>query len=740
MNVANSMRRYMSVMVFVLIGAYAVETLAQAVPRPRRRGYKYKVRIDSAPQQSAIYLDDKKYGIVGYTPWSGRLQRGDWVVILEKKGYNPVKRKIRVHRTRRTQTTFVPMVKKVVPAMLDITGTADKNAVNAEVWLDGQLQGNIPILLKVSDGRHLVEIKKKGFKDFSQWSTVKEGDRVSINPVLTALKVVKKGNILVTSDMDPAEVWIDGKKHSQPTPTMITGVTAGIHVVEVKKAPAMPWRQSVTVVENKTLKVNAGLKATIGGGGGTIQVLSNVEGAQVYLDGKLMGTVPMQVKQIKPGEHVVEVKAKGYITREKRVKVQQGSAEVLKLDMQAEASVSKNGTLKVVSPVPLAEVYLDGALLGKVPQSKETPPGEHFVVVKKAGFKDFKLKVVIESGQIKTITADLKAVGSIRFLSGAIMGAEVWLDGKVVGKTPFTLKDVDAGAHEISVRFPEHFHYTKTINVQGNKLTVVSAQLTKIDRGPTPADLKREQRGLTAFGAVPLPKGRSTMSIGAGYPYFVDGNIMVGAGELGGMGFDAGVLFRSFFSRSELGLVGRLNLAKSDPFSAGVFTSVGGGANFFDDTKRNSFFWDLGLAASLTGPGNVTVTGRAYLNIFSDRHCPSQSTAGTFDEGDPTTMCAAYNDGTLSAEARERVDALIDNVDSAGGTKDPTALFNRETRVRGMLSVIVEIAVRQRYNIWLIAEGAPFQVERAAYTDKFNKALFSEDISTYFRAGITYKF
>jgi len=708
---------------------YAAEAMAQPVPRPRRRGYKYRVRIDSAPQQAAIYLDDKKYGIVGYTPWNGRLQRGDWVLILEKKGYEPVRKTIRIHRQRSRQKHFIPMVKKVVPAMLDITGAADKHAINAEVWLDGQLQGNVPILLKVPDGRHLVEIKKKGFKDFSQWTSVKEGDRVTINPVLKPVKVMKKGNILVTSDMGPADVYVDGNKQTQTTPAMLQGVTAGVHVVEVRKSPAMPWRQTVTVVADKTIKVHAGLKATIGGGGGNLQVLSNVEGAKVYLDGKLMGTVPVKIKQIKPGDHVVEVKAKGYMTHEKRVKVQQGSAEVLKIDLNPEAAASKNGTIKVVSPVPEADVYLDGASLGKVPQTKDVPPGEHFVVVKKSGFKDFKIKVVLDSGQTKTITADLKAVGSIRLLSGALMGAEVWLDGRVVGKTPFTLKDVDVGTHEISIRYPEYYHYTKTIEVQGNKLTVVSAQLRAIDRGPTPEDLRREQRGLTAFGAVPLVKGRSTMSLGMGYPYFLDGNIMVGAGKLGGMGFDAGVLFRTFFSRSELGIVARLNLAHQDPFSAGVFTNIGGGANFFDNTKRSSFFWDIGLAASLTGPGNVTVTGRAYLNIYSDRHCPTM-TGGTFEESDPIDICTKYADGSLSTADKDRVDELLHD-------KSP---FKRESSVRGMLSVIFEIAVKQRWNVWLVFEGAPFQQERAAFTDDFSKALFSKDIGTYFRLGTTYKF
>jgi hypothetical protein len=733
MRIAYLLRRYAPLLAVVILTSMVADALAQAVPRPKRTGTQYRVRIDSAPQQAAIYLDDKKYGIVGYTPWEGRLQRGDWVVIIEKDGYQPTTRTIRVDRMRNVQETFIPLVKKEDPAQLDVRADADKNAFGAQVWLNGQLQGQIPVILKVGDGRHLVEIKKDEFESFTQWIEAKEGDRITVNPMLRPVQKARRGSILVEADVAGAEVYLDGNKHADLTPTIITDVTEGPHVIEVRKEPAMPWRQSVNVVADKTVKVSAQLQATMGGAGGTVRVLANVDGARAFLDGTEMGVVPIDIKDIRPGPHVIEVKATGYLSGEKRVTVSAGSSEVLKFDLMPAASGAV-GTLKIVSPVPEAVVFIDGENVGQVPQSREVSAGEHFVVVQQKGYKTFEQKLRIEPGQTITITAELKAAGSLQVLSNPA-GAQVYINGELFGPTPLRKDDLDVGEHVVKVQYPDYYDFEKRVTIAGGEREIVSATLEAIDTGPTAEELRREQRGLTSFSARTLPKGRSTIDASLGYPYYLDGSITVGAGRLWNFGFDAGVMFRSFFSRSELGMRARLMLADVDPFSFGVFTTMGGGSNFFDDSGRNTFFMNAGLAASLTALGSVTVTGRAYVDLWSDRHCPTlvddPTNPGTrvFD-GKPTTTCREYLADELTVDERMRVDKLLDGDD----------LFGREGGVRAMLQVAVEVAIYQRWNGYVLFEGAPFQRERPAYTNPFNAAMFGNDLGTYFRFGATHKF
>ena len=69
-----------------------------------------------------------------------------------------------------------------------------------------------------------------------------------------------------------------------------------------------------------------------------------------------------------------------------------------------------------------------------------------------------------------------------------------------------------------------------------------------------------------------------------------------------------------------------------------------------------------------------------------------------------------------------------------------TDMFGRDNGIRVMASVIAEVAIRQRWNLWFLLEGAPFQGERALFTNLFTGSMLSSDYDTYARMGVSYKF
>ena len=228
-----------------------------------------------------------------------------------------------------------------------------------------------------------------------------------------------------------------------------------------------------------------------------------------------------------------------------------------------------------------------------------------------------------------------------------------------------------------------------------------------------------------------------TVDFAAGYPYFLQAKINVGAGKIAKkFGFDASVGVRTMLARNELGLGARAMLADADPFSAGVFTDIWWGSKLLDDSRRNGFTWDVGAAASLTALSHVTITGRVYANIWSDRHCPELKTGGTggFD-GEPIPVCTDYQAGTLSADRMARINKL-----TTGSESDGWDFASREAGIRIMASVIAEVAVHQRWNFFGILEGAPFQEERALFTTDFSGPMFETDFNLYLRLGTSYKF
>ncbi len=693
----------------------------------------YAVKIDSAPPGATIYVNDKTCA-VGTTPWSGRLANGDNALIVELAGYEPSNKTFKVARSRKVQELFVPLVKKAEPPRIEVKADADPKGVGgAQVFLDGEMKGVAPITLTTTPGRHQLIIKKDGFEANEQWITAAENQTQTLLPTLKEIAKPKFGTIVVEADVPDAEVYIDGNKHPDNTPSVINNVIEGLHVIEVRKPPSLPWKQTVQVKANESTKVRADMQSTMHGGTGVVRVLSDAPGARAFIDGTDMGPVPVDIKDVKAGEHIIQVKAPGMMTGERKVTIAAGKSTIEKFDLNSETPADF-GTLKIVSMTPDALVFIDGAAVGKVPIDKKIAAGEHLVVVRLQNFKDFEQKVRVEAGQSHTVTAQLKKVGRIRVLSTPL-GADVFVNGKIIGKTPLD-EEVEVGDTIVRIELAGYQPWQETVTITGgDDVKPIAPELAIA--GLSEAELAAQQKGLSSFGARTLPRGRSTVDFSAGYPYFLTARINVGAGKIAKkFGFDAGVGVRTFLARNELGIGGRAMLADADPFSAGIFTDIWWGSKLLDDSRRNGFTWDVGVAASLTALSSVTITGRLYANIWTDRHCPELKTGGVggFD-GDPIDVCEKYMAGTLTADEQMRVNKLVN-----GDETEAWDFTARDGGIRFMASVIAEVAFRQRWNIFGILEGAPFQDERALFTNDFSGTMFDSDFVLYLRLGTSYKF
>jgi hypothetical protein len=717
----------------ILLALAATTGSAHAQSCPGSKPGKYKVKIDSAPQGATVYIESKQCPAVGVTPWSGALGKGDFTVIIEASGYEPATRSFKVAAVRKVQELFVPMTKR---PQIEIRSDADPNLVGATVTIDGQPQGAVqgPLTIVTTAGRHLIEIKKDGFQPLSQWVDLTTNPSIVLTPTLKEIAKPKYGEIVVEADVQDAEVYIDGNKHPDNTPAVIRNVIEGVHVIEVKKAPGPPWRQTVTVEATKQTKVRAELAPLLHGGVGVVRVLSDAPGARAFIDGTDMGSVPVDIKDVKAGEHIVQVKAPGFQVGEKKVAVTAGGSQIVKFDLNTEAPADQ-GTLKIVSSVPGAAVFIDGAAVGNVPQEKKLSAGEHPVVVRLEGYKQFEQKVAVVAGQTITVSADLKAVGRLRILSTPT-GATVTINGIPVGKTPFD-SEVEVGESVVRVENPGFQAFEQTLTIEGGKTQTVSRELAIA--GKSDSELSAEQKGLSSFGARTLPRGRSTVDFDAGYPYFLNGRITVGAGGYKRkFGFDATVGVRTMLARSELGIGGRMMVANNEPFAAALFANFWWGSKLLDDSQRNGVTFEGGIASSLTALSNVTITGRAYLQLWSDRHCPELLAGNKFEATDPTDTCEGYRK-YVAGETSELLEADRVRAEKLTGTKN-AEFFGRENGARFLLSVIAEIAVDQHWNVYGLLEGAPFQEERALFTSLFSGPMFESDYILYARIGLSYKF
>ncbi len=134
---------------------------------------------------------------------------------------------------------------------------------------------------------------------------------------------------------------------------------------------------------------------------GTLEVRSDVPGADVFLNGKRVGTTPYKASDLTPGKYSVKVEKAGYKSFEKRVDLA-SKPQVVRAKLAAALA-----TLRVEANVPGAQVLFDGKEQGTTPlEIPNVAPGRHELVVSADGYETRTETLEVESGK-RDIKVDL---------------------------------------------------------------------------------------------------------------------------------------------------------------------------------------------------------------------------------------------------------------------------------------------------------------------------------------------
>jgi hypothetical protein len=163
---------------------------------------------------------------------------------------------------------------------------------------------------------------------------------------------------------------------------------------------------------------------------GWIEVVSNVPGADVFIDRQdigAMGKTPY-TGHLKPGRHTLWVQKAGYQAASKDIDVEAGTATTHSLPLEMVAY----GTLKAGSKATEGgRLVVDGQPACTLPCEKQLGPGEHTLSVKKEGMEDYSGKLTVNRADLTTmdlgyspkpsrVKAWTYAVFSAAFLGGGI--------------------------------------------------------------------------------------------------------------------------------------------------------------------------------------------------------------------------------------------------------------------------------------------------------------------------------
>ncbi len=142
------------------------------------------------------------------------------------------------------------------------------------------------------------------------------------------------------------------------------------------------------------------------------------------------------------------------------------------------------------TPVDGVEVTIGGEVRGTTPLTIQgQPPGNVYVLARKEGFKDEGSSILLQEGRVAELEIEMRPRVGLLSLDSTPPGAEVVIDGEVIGQTPLNRYPLALGEHTYTLELDKHEIAEKTFVVEEDfhypfrhNLTPKQAQLTVITR------------------------------------------------------------------------------------------------------------------------------------------------------------------------------------------------------------------------------------------------------------------
>jgi len=590
--------------VSLLAALVAIAAPAHAAPKST------PVNIETTPAGAEVTLvEPAPERLLGLTPLKKvKIPVGPVKIRLRLQGYEDKTETLTIGPK---ETTFnVALVRKILPATLDLSG--DANSQGAEVAVDGEVKGKLPIKVSVPPGRHQIVARKAGFVSWEKWAEVTENQTATFEVVLKP-QDKPKGSLLLSSSPSGAEVRVNGAPKGK-APQVIENLDPGTYNVELELEGHKPWRQAATVKEGQRETVDGKLEpiaaAPVAAPVGELTVLCDAPKSSITVDGEDKGPPPAKVAALKAGEHIVECAAAGYPKATQVVVVKAGEVKTVQLSPKA-AAAATTGAISVVCNVATAKARI-GGVEKKVPCTFDNlPPGPQLVEVESAGYLADNKTVAVEATKTIEVRFDLKPFGKLRVTVPIGKRGQVYVAGEFKGEAhgdkPLVL-DLAPASYKVEVKEegPGGGHETRDVVVASGQTSPIDAQLIP------PPEPKVVRRSNPTSAHVNEP-GKGTVQLGIGIPVIAQATINAGIMDHVAAGIE---IRNTAHAITEFELQASYRLVGSSAFAVGAQGGLGGGLGA---DERNAFSFSAKGIASLLLGDTSSFSFYAHFRYFSDK-------------------------------------------------------------------------------------------------------------------------
>ena len=333
--------------------------------------------------------------------------------------------------------------------------------------------------------------------------------------VLTIVLLPRQGSVVVAisgpggRQVDSVQIFVDGKKVCDTSPCVAASLPAGTHFVKVA-APgyATPAPKPVKVSGGEEALVP--IELAIGGAGTGVKVTAEGSGLVLSVDGKEVGPLPQEIKDMSPGEHSIRVAGNDrYEPYEETVTVVPDQIKVigpLKLKVLRGLAVIEPGQNAERARVMLVSGD-ERRTLPKIPLKIDIKTDKTYqLIATRRGFETFETPITFDDGQAeRKFVIDLRpeaesepaapsrstrsvrtpsvshaapaaATGKGKLNINSIPASNVLLDGRPLGSTPKAGVSVSAGTHTVVFVNPKYGRKVVSLKVGAGKTATAAVR------------------------------------------------------------------------------------------------------------------------------------------------------------------------------------------------------------------------------------------------------------------------
>lgn len=227
--------------------------------------------------------------------------------------------------------------------------------------------------------------------------------------------------------------------------------------------------------------------------------------------------------RVRRGQNSFRFIKEGYREQEVRLDVQNEVVQDITLEPgQAATRLQMPGFLVVDSDPSNAEVFLNEQRVGTTPYQAQLPAGNYTLMLRRNLYHDEVRTFGLEEGA----TVDLQRLAlRPRFgwysVTSTPPGADVYLDNKLVGKTPLARAEISSGQRQLRLQYPLYHNHEESFEISDGDDRAFNITMKKafgelvITSEPSGATLFIDGRamGATPYRNAEMPSGRYSVRL-----------------------------------------------------------------------------------------------------------------------------------------------------------------------------------------------------------------------------------